>query len=87
MMESSGEMRREDVDACLSTVIARSQQVRPFGRPDDRLRDAAIQSPAGGFGLLRCARNDGVRCLRFELASLSEIALAFARTTAVAMVD
>src|ERR1700722_6584867 len=25
------------------TVIARSQRVRPFGRPDDRLRDEAIQ--------------------------------------------
>jgi hypothetical protein len=25
-------------------VIARGQRVRPFGRPDDRLRDEAIQS-------------------------------------------
>jgi hypothetical protein len=25
-----------------SDVIARSQRVRPFGRPDDRLRDEAI---------------------------------------------
>ena len=26
-----------------TVLIARSQRVRPFGRPDDRLRDEAIQ--------------------------------------------
>ena len=29
---------------CCFLVIARSQRVRPFGRPDDRLRDEAIHS-------------------------------------------
>ena len=36
-------------------VIARSQRVRPFGRPDDRLRDEAIQfssSPLDCFAVL-----------------------------------
>jgi hypothetical protein len=33
------------------TVIARSQRVRPFGRPDDKLRDEAIQA---SFASLDC---------------------------------
>jgi hypothetical protein len=53
------------------TVIARSQRVRPEvgaphrasamgtpDRPDDRLRDEAIQSTYRGAGLFRFARND-----------------------------
>jgi hypothetical protein len=42
-------------------VIARSQRVRPFGRPDDRLRDEAIQF-ASALRRMDCfayARNDG----------------------------
>jgi hypothetical protein len=30
----------------LEIVIARSQRVRPFGRPDDKLSDEAIQLPS-----------------------------------------
>ena len=40
---NSGASRREIARSCLD-VIARSQRVGPFGRPDDRLRDEAIQS-------------------------------------------
>jgi hypothetical protein len=42
-MHSPGVSRRENADAC-SNVIARSQRVRPCGRPDDKLRDEAIHS-------------------------------------------
>ena len=65
-MQSSGERRREDEHACLSSVIARS------------VSDEAIQSRTRGPGLLRgachraalradpLARNDEVRCLKIE---------------------
>jgi hypothetical protein len=43
MMQSSGEMRRESAESCLSIVIA-SQRVRPFGRPDDRLLEDSMGS-------------------------------------------
>jgi hypothetical protein len=47
------------------TVIARSQRVRPFGRPDDRLRDETIQLlfRVANYGLLRSVCNDGLNTL------------------------
>jgi hypothetical protein len=44
-----------------SNVIARSQRVRPFGRPDDRLRDEAIQiaSALRRMDFFAYARNGG----------------------------
>ena len=60
-MQSSGELRRENAEACLSFVIARSRWVRPVGRPDDRLRDEAIQSARMTLDRFAYARNDGGR--------------------------
>ena len=58
-MQNSGEIRRENAQVCLSAVIARSQRVRPFGRPDDRLRESRRR----GSALLRrlAPRNDSSR--------------------------
>ena len=56
MMQSSGETRRENngswIRHCEEPTGPRE------ARPDDRLRDEAIQSRARGSGLLRFARND-----------------------------
>ena len=49
----------ENAEICLATLR----------RPDDRLRDQAIQNLDRGPGLLRFARDEGAGCLKFESES------------------